>query len=233
MKLVAFTALALAGFAANSLPCRAALRDGAIGAAAFTTIRLGSGALVLAVLVALRGRSLRGLLGAGSWSGAALLLAYAWAFAAAYHGLTAGLHALLLFAAVQATLFGLALRSGRRPGGREWAGLAVAFAGLAVLLGPGVLPGPGGLAQAEGAAPLLAAALMLAAGAAWGGYTWLGAGASRPRLRGALYSDSRSLMTSGGASSSAVRTADSGTQALSSGHWVTRRYQPGARSAIR
>ena len=169
MRLVLFTALALVGFAANSLLCRAALRDGAIGAAAFTTLRLVSGALVLALLVALRERSLRAPARAGSWRGAGFLLAYAWAFAAAYHGLTAGMGALLLFAAVQVALFGLALREGRRPRVLEWAGLLLAFAGLVVLLLPG-LASP----------PPLPAALMIAAGLAWGGYTWLGAGASRP-----------------------------------------------------
>src|SRR6185436_7954901 len=44
------TAAALAGFAANSLLCRAALRSGAVDAWSFTAIRLGSGAVALALL---------------------------------------------------------------------------------------------------------------------------------------------------------------------------------------
>ena len=57
MRTVAFTVLALLGFAANSLLCRAALEKGAwrIDAASFTSIRLISGALVLWLLLRVRG----------------------------------------------------------------------------------------------------------------------------------------------------------------------------------
>ncbi|MDB5976022.1 MAG: hypothetical protein JWR07_2782, partial [Nevskia sp.] len=51
----ALTVIALTGFAANSLLCRMALRGGAIDAASFTTVRLVSGALVLNLLLLLRG----------------------------------------------------------------------------------------------------------------------------------------------------------------------------------
>lgn len=44
------TAVAMLAFAANSVLCRLALRDGAIDAASFTTIRMLSGALMLALL---------------------------------------------------------------------------------------------------------------------------------------------------------------------------------------
>ena len=46
-RLVLLVALAMVAFAANSLLCRVALRDTGIDAASFTTIRIGSGALVL------------------------------------------------------------------------------------------------------------------------------------------------------------------------------------------
>src|SRR6185295_3841743 len=91
------TGLALTGFAANSLLCRAALRSGAIDPWSFTAVRLASGALVLALLA--RGRPLR----EGSWTSAAALVAYAGAFSLAYLRLPTGVGALVLFSAVQAT----------------------------------------------------------------------------------------------------------------------------------
>jgi len=42
-------------FAGNSLLCRVALRDTAIDAASFTAIRIVSGALMLAILLKVRG----------------------------------------------------------------------------------------------------------------------------------------------------------------------------------
>ena len=49
------TVFAMLAFASNSLLCRVALRDTAIDAASFTAIRLASGALMLLVLLRLRG----------------------------------------------------------------------------------------------------------------------------------------------------------------------------------
>ena len=43
------TALAMLAFAANSVLCRLALREGAIDAASFTAVRLLSGALMLEI----------------------------------------------------------------------------------------------------------------------------------------------------------------------------------------
>ncbi|MGY8829461.1 MAG: EamA family transporter, partial [Pseudomonadales bacterium] len=50
-RLVCMTTLALIAFAANSLLCRAALADGSIDAASFTSIRLLAGAAVLWLIV--------------------------------------------------------------------------------------------------------------------------------------------------------------------------------------
>ena len=66
------TTFAMPAFAGNSLLCRLALRDTGIDAASFTAIRLGSGALILAALLMLRGR--RPTAG-GSWPMAAMLFA--------------------------------------------------------------------------------------------------------------------------------------------------------------
>lgn len=153
-------------FAGNSLLCRLALRDTAIDAASFTAIRLASGALVLVLLLRLRG--LRPAAG-GSWPMALMLFAYAALFSFAYRDLTAATGALLLFGAVQLTMMGWGLWQGERLAGLRLAGLLVAIAGLVVLLLPGLA-----------APPPLAAALMLGAGIAWGVYSLLGKGAGDP-----------------------------------------------------
>ncbi len=159
---------ALVAFAANSLLCRAALVDGATDPATFTFVRLGSGACVLALLIALRGRGLRGLR-AGSWPGAWALLVYAASFSFAYRLVPAGVGALALFASVQLTMLAWAIREGTGPRGRQWVGVVLALGGVAVLVAPGqVAVDPRGLL------------LMGASGVAWGAYSLLGAKASDP-----------------------------------------------------
>ncbi|MEO8161416.1 MAG: DMT family transporter, partial [Arenimonas sp.] len=100
---------------------------------------------------------------------AAALFVYAAAFSYAYVGLAAATGALLLFGAVQLTMLGRAFALGERLRPRQWFGLALALAGLAVLLLPGLA-----------APPALNAALMLAAGVAWGVYSLRGRGAIDP-----------------------------------------------------
>jgi drug/metabolite transporter (DMT)-like permease len=154
-------------FAANSLLCRAALQHGRIDAASFSALRLASGAAVLALVMVVRRRPRA--TAQGSWRGAALLFAYVACFSFAYLTLPAGSGALILFGAVQLTMFGAGLRGGERFAAAGWAGMALAASGLVVLLLPGVAaPAPGG------------AALMAAAGAAWGGYSLLGRGVPDP-----------------------------------------------------
>ncbi len=92
-------------------------------------------------------------------------------FAFAYLSLSAGTGALLLFGAVQLTMFASAIRSGERFTLVSWAGLCAAFAGLVYLVAPGVAaPDPKG------------ALLMVAAGVAWGVYSLIGRRADRPLL---------------------------------------------------
>ena len=162
----ALTALAMTAFAGNSLLCRLALKNTAIDAASFTTIRLISGALVL-WLVSRRFRP--GLSGKGNWPSALALFAYAAAFSFAYTSLPAGAGALLLFGAVQATMIGYGLWSGERLRPPQLAGLALALGGLSGLLLPGV-----------SAPPLAGSALMISAGIAWGIYSLRGKGAGDP-----------------------------------------------------
>jgi len=159
------TAAAMACFAANSLLARAALGRGLADAGTFTGVRIVSGAAVLAILAALRpGRT-----GAGSWGSAAALAGYALAFSLAYLRIGAGTGAFLLFAAVQVTMIGGGLREGRRPSAIQWAGVALALSGLALLARPG-----------RGGGDLAGAALMAAAGVAWGVYSLRGRGAGDP-----------------------------------------------------
>ncbi|XXF09675.1 DMT family transporter [Pseudomonas sp. D2-3] len=154
------TAAAMLAFAGNSLLCRLALKTTGIDPATFTSLRLFSGALILALLLRLRHRSAAM---AGSWPGAAALFAYAAAFSFAYVNLDAGVGALLLFGAVQISMLLWGWRQGERPGSMSLAGLLLAFAGLLALLLPGA-----------SAPPLAGSLLMLIAGIAWGAYSLLG-----------------------------------------------------------
>ena len=166
MRTAGLTLLAMLAFAANSLLCRLALKDAHIDAASFTALRLVSGALVLAMIVRLRGGRP---LAAGSWRSAWALFVYAAAFSYAYLGLSAAAGALLLFGAVQATMIGYGLHAGERMTARQWAGLLIAAAGLLALLLPGLA-----------APPLHYALLMVAAGIGWGIYSLRARGSGDP-----------------------------------------------------
>ncbi|HEX8702882.1 MAG TPA: DMT family transporter [Myxococcaceae bacterium] len=165
MRLALLTVLALVGFAANSLLCRAALAGGGrlIDAASFTGVRLVSGALVLFVLLRARGGRYQG----GSWGSALALFAYAAGFSLAYVRIPAGVGALLLFGCVQATMLGTGLVRGERPRPLEWMGLLLALGGLVGLTAPGAT-----------APDFTGAALMAGAGVAWGIYSLRGRGST-------------------------------------------------------
>lgn len=156
-----FTALAMLGFAANSLLTRLALRPKLIDPASFAAVRLSAGALTLVLLARLRRppASLR----QGSWQAALMLFAYAAPFSYAYVRLSAGVGALVLFGAVQATMIGWGLFRGERPRAGEWLGLALALVGLTTLSLPGATRPDS-----------MSFSLMLVAGVAWGAYSLLG-----------------------------------------------------------
>ena len=161
------TAAAMVAFAANSVLCRAALGGGQIDAASFSAIRLLSGALALLTIHGVR-RGVRTPRRAG-WFSAALLFLYAVPFSFAYDTLTTGTGALILFAAVQATMLVAGLAAGERPRLLQWTGLAAALGGLTYLVLPGVTaPSPTG------------SVLMAVAGIAWGLYSLHGRGAVDP-----------------------------------------------------
>ena len=154
-------------FAANSLLCRQALGQELIDAATFTTARVISGAVMLSLIVLLRGRTRDR--GTADWRTAATLFVYMAFFSFAYLSLSAGTGALILFGAVQLTMFIFALRDGEHFPFLSWAGLTVAILGLIYLVSPGVTaPDP------------LGAVLMAIAGIAWGFYSLLGRGSTDP-----------------------------------------------------
>lgn len=167
-RTAALTALAMIAFAANSLLCRMALQAPAlIDPASFSSIRLVSGALMLALIVRL-GPGRRAAPHA-DWPAAAMLFAYVALFSFAYLTLKAATGALVLFGAVQLTMFSAGLWRGERFAPMAWLGLAVAAGGLVYLVSPGLA-----------APPLAGAALMAGAGVAWGVYSLRGRGVADP-----------------------------------------------------
>ena len=161
------TSLAMIAFAANSVLCRLALGDGHMDAASFASVRVISGALVLAAIVLYR--SAGPVPRDADWRAALALFVYMAFFSFAYLSLGAGTGALVLFGAVQLTMFIVALRSGEAFSAISWVGLSLAIAGLVYLVSPGVTaPDPRG------------AILMAVAGIAWGIYSLLGRQAADP-----------------------------------------------------
>jgi drug/metabolite transporter (DMT)-like permease len=166
-------ALALVGFAANSLLARAALGGGRIDAASYTVVRLGTGALALALLMRLwpadpgpvtdEARAAQKLARSGRWLGGTALAAYAIAFSYSYLRIGAALGALVLFPTVKVALLGWGIASGEPPRRQEGIGGLLALAGLALLTAPGV-----------GRPDLVGVALMMLAGLAWAVYTVAG-----------------------------------------------------------
>ncbi len=164
---LALTAIAMLAFAANSLLCRLALGQGLIDAASFATVRVVAGAVTLGLILLPRWRA-RGRR-APDWRAAVMLFLYMAGFSFAYATLSAGTGALILFSAVQLTMFVVALRGGEHFPVLSWLGLAIAVAGLVYLVSPGLTaPDP------------LGAALMTVAGVAWGVYSLQGRGAADP-----------------------------------------------------
>lgn len=167
LRTVVLTSITMVAFASNSLLCRLALQHAAIDAASFSSIRLVSGAIMLAILA--RFNAGRAPKARTDWTAAAMLFAYVAFFSFAYLTLSAGTGALILFGAVQLTMLGAGLRAGERFEPLGWAGFALALGGLIYLVSPGVTaPTP------------LGAALMTVAGVAWGVYSLRGRGLDNP-----------------------------------------------------
>jgi len=160
-RTVFLTLIAMLAFAANSLLCRLALGQELIDAASFATVRVISGAAVLTLMMLPRWRVRSR--ASVDWRSAAALFVYMALFSFAYLSLSAGTGALILFGAVQLTMFVAALRGGERFALMSWGGLTLAVVGLVYLVSPGLTaPDPTG------------AILMAIAGVAWGFYSLLG-----------------------------------------------------------
>jgi drug/metabolite transporter (DMT)-like permease len=161
LRTILLTSTAMLCFAANSILCRLALAPPLIDAATFTTLRVASAALLLSLIVFVQQRRLPRPSRANPLSTAALF-AYLIFFSFAYLRLDAGSGALILIGAVQLSMFTVAFWEGERFLAAQWAGLALAVAGLFYLLLPGTsAPDP------------LGALLMALSGVAWGCFSLL------------------------------------------------------------
>lgn len=168
IRTAALTALSMVAFAANSLLCRLALHTpSAIDPASFASLRIASGAIVLALILRLKsGPAART---RPDWFAAVALFAYAALFSFAYQLLSAATGALVLFGAVQLTMLGAGLRAGERFMPLGWLGFALAVGGLVYLVSPGLT-----------APPAAGTVLMIGAGIAWGVYSLRGRGTNDP-----------------------------------------------------
>lgn len=180
MKTILCTALALIAFAGNSVLCRLALGEGAIDAASFTSIRLLSGIIMLAVILKIV-QAESTIRSKGSWKASFFLFLYAVTFSFAYISLDTGVGALILFGSVQITMILAGLLSGNKLQYFEWGGMLLAFSGFVYLVMPGL------------ATPsLIGFILMFISGIAWGFYTLIGKGSINP-LSDTAYNFSRTL----------------------------------------
>lgn len=166
-KAILLTILAMSAFAANSLLCRVALGPALIDPAAFSMVRIITGAFSLLCILLLRGRT--DAKPTADWRSAAALFFYITLFSFAYRTISAGIGALILFGATQVTMFGVALRVGERYSVLSWCGFVLAVSGLVYLASPGAT-----------SPNLIGVALMCVAGVSWGSYSILGRNGADP-----------------------------------------------------
>lgn len=166
IRLATYTTLTMIAFAGNSLFCRMALKETAIDAASFTSVRLLSATLMLWLLMSWQKQAP---LQHGNWRSALALFLYAVALSYAYRTINTGAGALVLFGAVQITMLLAGFIAGERMRLWQSVGLAAAVTGFVVLVSPGVE-----------APSVLDSILMLVSGIAWGIYSLFGRGQSNP-----------------------------------------------------
>ncbi len=166
LRLAILTTLTMIAFAGNSVFCRIALKETAIDAASFTSVRLLSGAAMLWLLMHWQRQAA---MQHGSWRSATALFIYAVALSFAYRSIDTGDGALMLFGAVQATMLIAGFIAGERMTAIQTAGFVAAVTGLVILVSPGVE-----------APSVLDSLLMLASGVAWGMYSMFGRGQPNP-----------------------------------------------------
>ncbi|MBL9050648.1 MAG: DMT family transporter [Tabrizicola sp.] len=167
MRLFLLTALTMAAFAANSVLNRIAVGQEWIGPFAFALVRLLSGAAMLGLILVARLYFRREVVWPQGWPilvGVGGLLLYLLGFSTAYLQLDAGTGALILFGAVQVTMFAGAIVAREALTATRWLGAGLAMAGVVFLLYPG-------LQDAQFGFPMFAMAL---AGLGWGAYSLAG-----------------------------------------------------------
>jgi drug/metabolite transporter (DMT)-like permease len=168
MPLFVLIAVVMLSFAANSVLSRAGIYLFDMDPLVFSGIRLASGAVMLAVLVSLRGGWPRLDLARCLTAGA--LLIYLVLFSLAYLTLPSGVGALILFGVVQITMFAGSALAGTQPTLRQWLGMGIAMAGLGWLLWPSETLALDGLGVA----------FMALAGLGWGVFSLRGRGSGDP-----------------------------------------------------
>ncbi|KIN62032.1 Permease, DMT superfamily [Sulfitobacter noctilucicola] len=169
MQLVLATVLTMIAFASNSLLTRWAIDGQHIDPSGFALVRVIAGAVVLGMLISLRGGGLP-LLRRARIPGAISLAVYLVGFSLAYLTLDAGLGALILFGVVQITMFTQGALTGAAPSRQQIIGGAIAFVGLMIALWPG----------AESNTDPMGALLMVFAGLGWAVYSIIGRSARDP-----------------------------------------------------
>lgn len=165
-QVIVLASLAMLAFAANSVLCRLALRHTETDPISFTLVRLVSGAVGLCLILSFRHGRPRP---SGSWLGAFTLFTYAFAFSYAYLHLETGTGALLLFGAVQLSMFAFGYYKGERLHGVAMVGLPLAAGGLLALLLPGT-----------NAPAIGSAGIMFVSGLAWAVYSIIGKQSNNP-----------------------------------------------------
>ncbi|WP_299402794.1 DMT family transporter [uncultured Roseobacter sp.] len=169
MRLVLLISFTMVAFAANSVLTRFAVDGGYIDPSSFALIRVLAGAVVLGMILSVRGGKMH-LLARARLVGAFSLAAYMAGFSLAYLTLDAGLGALILFGVVQMSMFAYGALTNARPTSRQFGGASLAFCGLLFAL----WPGPGGQSDPTGAG------FMILAGLGWAAYTISGRTAEDP-----------------------------------------------------
>ena len=153
-------------FAANSILCRLALLDGAIGAGSFTFLRLISGAVVLFILFKIKHANSQVNKPSNlkvKIASALMLFSYAVTFSFAYISIATGTGALILFASVQISMIVVHIFKGNKISKIEYLGIAVSLFGFAYLLLPNATR-----------PDLYSTLLMIISGISWAVFTLLG-----------------------------------------------------------
>ena len=163
-------AIAMLAFAANSVLCRLALAHDQIDPMSFSTVRVFSGVIVLAILLLMANRQrVEKLKPHWQIKNGFFLAVYVVALSLAYVKIDAGAGALILFGTVQFTMVIYGLLHGERLNLKNATGLLLAISGIIILLLPGA-----------NAPDLMYSLIMVISGMAWAAYSILGKGAENP-----------------------------------------------------